>query len=195
MQREPTRKVLELAADQHGYFTTEQAEEVGVGHRTLAMMCRRGSLVREAHGLYRDPLFPTTRWGPYMAAALWPRGVRGVLSHETALSLFELSDVSPGRIHITVPRAHRTRRELPRAYQLHRADLPQGDITTYEGLPVTTVARTLRDCHMSHLGPALLRQALEDARRLGYLAPKQVGALERELLSELPARTEAAALQ
>jgi predicted transcriptional regulator of viral defense system len=182
MLREPTKIVHELAADQHGYFTTEQAREAGVDHRTLAMMCRRGTVAREAQGLYRDPLIPATRWGPYMAAVLWPKGVQGVLSHETALNLFELSDVNPGQIHVTVPKGHRTRRQPPPAYRLHRADIPRADTTTHEGLPVTTVARTLKDCHSAHIGPALIRQALGDARRLGYLAPIEAEVLERELL-------------
>lgn len=184
--------VHELAADQHGYFTTEQVREAGVDHRTLAMMCRRGTVVREAQGLYRDPLIPATRWGPYMAAVLWPRGVQGVLSYETALNLFELSDVNPGQIHLTVPKGHRTRRQPPPAYRLHRADMPRTDITVLEGLPVTTVARTLKDCHRAHIGPAVIRQALGDARRLGFLAPIEAEVLKHELL---PAPSDASRAQ
>ena len=45
-----------------------------------------------------------------MEAVLWT-GRRGALSHETALDLFELSDVNPSAIHLTVPRAFRTRKD------------------------------------------------------------------------------------
>lgn len=182
MIREKSRIVHDLAAEQHGYFTTQQAREAGVDHRNLAMMCRRGALAREAFGLYRDPLIPETVYGPYMEAVLWPHGSRGVISHETALSLFELSDVNPARIHITVPKAHRTRRRPPPAYQIHRGDLPEEQIAVHEGLPITTVARTLRDCYREHLGPALIRQAVHDARRRGHLSAREADLLERELV-------------
>lgn len=38
----------------------------------------------------------------YMAAALWPQGIQGVLTHDTALDLWDVSDVNPAKIHITV---------------------------------------------------------------------------------------------
>jgi predicted transcriptional regulator of viral defense system len=37
-----------------------------------------------------------------MAAALWPQGIQGVLTHDTALDLWDVSDVNPAKIHITV---------------------------------------------------------------------------------------------
>ena len=61
-----------------------------------------------------------------MEAALWPgRGMRGVLSHETALDLYALSDVNPARIDITLPRAYRIRRDVPAAYRVHHEDCPK----------------------------------------------------------------------
>lgn len=174
--------VFEIAADQHGYVTTAQAEAAGVGRRALNKMARRGSLQRISSGLYRLVHFPFSPWGQYMEAVLWPRGVRGVVSHETALAIHGLSDVSPTRVHITVPRAYRVRRKAPAVLAIHRADLPEADLDTYEGIPLTTPERTIRDCHADHLGPALVRQAIEDGRRTGLLRPARADALERELL-------------
>ncbi len=42
-----------------------------------------------------------------MAAALWPKGIQGVLTHDTALDLWDVSDVNPAKTHITVPHGHR----------------------------------------------------------------------------------------
>jgi predicted transcriptional regulator of viral defense system len=178
--------VHELALDQHGYLTAEQARQAGVDHRALAMMCRRGTLIRSAQGLYRDPFVPETTLAPYMAATLWPQGSSAVLSHETALALYDVSDVNPAAIHLTIPRKHRVRRAPPPGYILHRQDLGRDEVTRFEGLPVTTFVRTLRDCYRTHLGPAFLTQAIVEGRRLGYLTPAVAERLEAELVSAAP---------
>lgn len=175
-------QIHELALEQHGMFTTEQAEELGVPRYTVAKMARRGRVRRHAHGLYQDLGAPETRWTPYMAAVLWPQGARGVLSHETALSLMELSDVNPSQIHVTVPLAHRVRRREPLpGVVLHGADLPDEEVISIEGLPVTRAARAIRDCAQASIGPALLAQALRDGESKGYLTVKEARELRREL--------------
>ena len=144
-------------------------------------------MTREAHGLYRDPTFPVSPHLDYMAATLWPTDVRGTISHESALALFDLSDANPATIHLTVPRRHRVRRVIPPHYTIHQADLPAAEITRVEGIPVTTAARAIRDCHATHLGPALLRQAISDGRRAGYLTQPEADDLATEVLT--PAHT------
>ena len=86
---------------------------------------------------------------------------------ESALALRGLSDVSPSAIHITVPKGFRIRREIPGRLVVHNSDLRDEEVTLFEGIPTTTVARTIEECHRAHLGPALLRQALDDAEREG----------------------------
>lgn len=119
-----------------------------------------------------------------MSAVLWPQGVTGVLSHQTALSLMELSDVNPARIHLTIPIGYRVRRrQVPDVLVLHWADLPEEDVGSVEGVPVTKAVRTIRDCAEAHIGPALLHQALEDGLRTGWLRPREAMGLKRELKS------------
>ena len=50
-----------------------------------------------------------------------------------------------------------------------------------EGVPVTKAPRAIRDCAKAHLGPALLRQALDDGVRAGWLRRDEAQALESEL--------------
>src|SRR5690606_5794624 len=103
-------------------------------------------------------------------------------NNETALHLMDLSDVNPTRIHLTVPRKYRPRRRNPPpGVLLHFADLAPADIGSLEGLPVTTAARTIRDCAMANLGPALIRQAIDDACRSGWLSAMDTDALTDEL--------------
>lgn len=173
--------MVERAADQHGYVTQDDARELGVPAMTLVRMGQRGQLERVATGLYRVPLLPPSEWGSYMEAVLWPRGTRGVISHESALELFDLSDVNPAKIHITVPRHHRVRREVPSVYVVHRQDLSPDEVTVHEGIPVVTPERAIRELHEAHLGRRLIAQAIDDGERKGLLTRRASARLRDEL--------------
>lgn len=174
--------IYEIAEEQNGYVTTPQAAGVKVRKGTLAKMAERGVLERVSWGVYRLRHFPSSPLDQYVEASLWPLSTRGVVSHESALGIYGLSDVSPTRIHLTVPKRFRIRRRLPAGLVVHRADLGPADSQMHEGVPVTTPERTIRDCHAAHLGPALVRQAIRDGRRTGHLRASQADRLERELL-------------
>ncbi|HKO27522.1 MAG TPA: hypothetical protein VJU80_08710, partial [Solirubrobacteraceae bacterium] len=60
---------------------------------TWVRMFQRGHLERRATGVYRLRLTPASSLDAYMEAVSGP-GVRGVLSHETGLDLYGLSDVN-----------------------------------------------------------------------------------------------------
>jgi len=176
------KKVADVAADQHGYVTTAQARERGVRDNTLRMMAQRGTLERVSWGVYRVPTFPPSPYAEYMEASLWPAGARGVISHQSALALYGLSDVSPAAIHITVPKDFRIRRKIPDHLVAHNATLKDVEVRLFEGIPTTTPRRAIEDCHRAHLGPALLRQALEAAEREGYLSRAETAELGERLL-------------
>src|ERR1044071_6525557 len=94
-------QVFDLAADQHGYFTAGQARDWGVQPNTLVMMARRSTLVRMSHGVYRLVHFPASPLGQYVEATLWPGGgVRGVVSHQSALAPYGVAGVGPARVHV-----------------------------------------------------------------------------------------------
>lgn len=177
------QKVIESAMDQYGYVTTSQAREGGVSPDAVRKMAARGTLERVSRGVYRVPAFPISPHAEYMEASLWPAGVRGVISHQSALTLRELSDVSPPAIHITVPNDFRIRRDVPAHLAVHHAELRDDEVTLFEGIPCTSVARTIEDCHRAHLGPALLRQALQDAEREGFLGPAEAADLRKRVLA------------
>jgi predicted transcriptional regulator of viral defense system len=177
--------VYEIAEEQSGYVTTAQAAAANVSKDALAKMAARGVLDRVSWGLYRLTRFPPSALDQYVEATLWPLTVQAVISHESALALYGLSDVNPAKIHVTVPRSLRIRREVPKWLVLHRAALGEAEREVYEGVPVTTPERTIRDCHAAHLGPALVRQAIHDGRRTGYLRATQARALESELLGTI----------
>ena len=50
----------EVAADQRGYVTVEQAEEAGVTYDALKQAAWRGRIERPVRGIYRLPTVPAT---------------------------------------------------------------------------------------------------------------------------------------
>ena len=179
------QRLYALAEDQGGYFTTGQVRAARIDHHAILHMCRRGAVERISRGVYRVVQFPPVPHGQEFEATLWPAGgrygVQGVLSHESALRLWELSDANPARLHITVPRRYRIRRGVPRHLRVHYADIPPADVTRYDGVPVTTPRRTILDCAEAGLAPGLLRQAVADGRRTGRLTRREADALVASL--------------
>ena len=173
--------IFEIAEDQHGYFTTKQAADAGVDPRAIIMMAGRGSVERLHRGVYRVRRFPESRYGQYMEATMWPQGATGVVSHDSALLLFEMSDVNPDTVQITVPRHFRIRRSIPQFLTVHHDDLHAGEVTREENVPVTTPIRTIEDCVRSHMSRTLLVQAVSDGVMHGRLTRKDANRLKRRI--------------
>jgi predicted transcriptional regulator of viral defense system len=181
-----------IAEDQSGYFTAAQARAAGLHQVRLVQLAQHGDIERVSRGVYRFIRFPVSQLGHYMEAALWPQVRRpevvGVVSHQSALSIHKLSDVSPAQIHLTLPTTVRLRRAVPKGLVIHYANLAPGDVERVEGVPVTTPARSIRDAHEANLGSALIGQAFADGRRSGTLRMVEADRLERELLGTTPRR-------
>jgi predicted transcriptional regulator of viral defense system len=175
------KQLAERAADNYGYLTGEDARDLGVPIGTLNALARRGQLDRVAHGIYRVPLVPPSRLDQYMLATLWPDH-RGLISHESALDLYGISDVNPAKLHVTVPRSYRTHRKIPSLYVLHHDDVADVDRGSVEGIPVVSVVRAIRQAHEQHMRRSLVEQAIDDAERDGWVRRRQADQLRGELL-------------
>jgi predicted transcriptional regulator of viral defense system len=172
-----------LAEDQYGFFTTREAASLGIRPGAVTKMAARDQIKQVHRGVYRLTNFPRSPFDQYVAATLWPVGVRGVLSHESALELYGLSDVNPSRIHITVPSSHRVRRTVPELYVVHRADLNPEESLTYEGVPVVIPVRAIEESIADGLRDDLLIQALDTARDKGFVRESDDQRL-RDLLAQ-----------
>jgi predicted transcriptional regulator of viral defense system len=157
-------EVLEIARDQHGFVRAADLREAGIDPKRLGDYHRRGIADHKDYGLYRLNLFPPGEMDEFMEAALWPDG-RGCLSHQTALDLWDLCDVNPDHIDLTVPRSYRTNRKIPQHYRLHRQDLENRDRTYLDGLPIVTPALAIQQALDVGLRPSLIEQAVETAKR------------------------------
>jgi predicted transcriptional regulator of viral defense system len=175
-------ELAEIAGDQHGFVTTDDARAHGIAPINLSRMAQRNVLERRATGVYRMPLAPPGPLDPYVEATLWPqRGVRGILGQETALDLYEMGDVNPTKIHLTLPTSYRVRRRIPAAYRLHHEDVDPATVTRFEGIPIVTPAHAVRQAAAAHLGDALIAQAIDDGERNGRLSRREAAKLRREL--------------
>jgi predicted transcriptional regulator of viral defense system len=66
MPRSAYATVVEIAGEQQGYVTQEDARAAGIAATTLARMAERGTLVRTSHGVYRVPLIRAGPLDQYM---------------------------------------------------------------------------------------------------------------------------------
>jgi hypothetical protein len=64
---------------------------------------------------------------------------------------------------------------------IHRSDLPPSNVATHEGLPVTTVAKSVMDVMETTGRLGLARQAIKDARKEGYISAAESQRLTRQL--------------
>jgi predicted transcriptional regulator of viral defense system len=98
-------------------------------------------------------------------------GPRAVISHDSALALYELSDALPVEIHVTAPRTASRRRQ---GFRLHTNSLASPDITTYGAMKVTTPARTIIDVASAGLADELIIQAAQQALARGLVTADQL---------------------
>lgn len=130
-----------LAEPRAGYFTTAQASDRDISRQQLSYLARSGSIERVAHGIYRLRRFPAQRFEDVIVACLWA-GEGTAASHDTALAVYDLTDVMPTRVHVTVPRLFRGKR---RGVVVHVAPLDESERTDRDGVSTTTVGRTIAD--------------------------------------------------
>ncbi|MGH9449727.1 MAG: type IV toxin-antitoxin system AbiEi family antitoxin domain-containing protein [Terriglobia bacterium] len=183
MPRTRMDELFSLADANDGLLTSKQAREMGIKDSVLIRLAQRGRLERMARGVYRIVHYPAARFAQYREAVLWAQASHGpqriALSHETAFLLFGISDANPANVHLTVPKQARLRREKPDWIAIHRANLAPDDLTQHEGMPVTSIERTVIDVLTTTHRIDLVRQAIADARREGYLNSEHAARLRQ----------------
>jgi predicted transcriptional regulator of viral defense system len=170
------RKLHERAFERYGYFTTKDAAELAVPLIALGMVLRRGGLTHISYGLYRFDDVPVTGREAYMEAVLRV-GEDAFLMADAVLALHDLALVNPTRLRVGTSR--RSRPRVPRTIQIVRTDISPQDLTVYESIPSTTVARALTDSLGIVMTERLVAAANEAAER-GLLRRGEVaGVLEQ----------------
>ena len=180
MRRDPqenAQALYQIAASQGGYFTAAQAQAAGYTYRQQHYHSSRGNWLRVDRGLFRLRDFPPGEREDLIRWSLWSRDQKGVpqavVSHDTALTVHDLSDVMPERIHLTVPRGFRKR--VPAGCILHHGSLAEEAIETRPGYSVTTPLRTLIDVAGSALSQEHIDAAVKEALERGLVRRSVLG--------------------
>src|SRR3990172_364625 len=182
-------RLYEFAEEQAGYFTAAQAHGVGFSWERLTNSVKSGKFLRITAGVYRLAQFPRHPHEDLFYTWL-SVGPNSVISHESALAFYDLSDVLPSEIHVIVPRTASRRREKIR---LHTNRLASDEVIVRGGLRVTTVARTIADVGSSGFAEELVRQAIREALRRGLVSQSELtsqaerrgGRVKRIILDEI----------
>jgi predicted transcriptional regulator of viral defense system len=173
-RKDSFQHLYETAEAQQGFFTTKQAKAAGFAENTHPYHVQAGNWIREHRGIYRLALFPQTDHPDLAIWSLWSRNrheqTEGVYSHQTALSLHELSDVNPAKLHMTVPPRFRRNSEIPSILILHYDIVPPQDIQTTQGFQFTRPLRTIVDvAETGTVERAFVRQAVRQAFDRGLI--------------------------
>ena len=176
--------LFELAEGQQGYFTAKQATDIGYKLGSQAHHVKSGNWVRVERGIYRLARFPQSAEEQLVIYALWSRNRAGepeaVYSHQTALSIHELSDVNPAKLHMTVPATFRRRAKAPKILVLHRARLNEKDVEQRQGFAVTRPLRAIADlAGAESVSRDIVKQALTEGRQRGLITVREISELNR----------------
>ena len=189
-QTDPRSKLYDIAEQQAGYFTASQALQAGYSRASQHYHHKVGNWRREGHGIYRLDRFPRTPDEHYVRLMLWSRdrndNTQAAISHETALLAYEISDIMPAKIHLTIPKSFR--KQPPADVTLHYQELTASDVTELNGYRITTPLRTLLDAAASTLSTEHLTTAIQDALSQGLIRKRALEEAVAQAPEEVKAR-------
>lgn len=165
-------------ADQWGLVTARQAKSVGVDAVTLHRLTSARFLEGVRRGVYaaissaaspaRDEQAVWLAFNPEVAGwarpTLDPHG--GVVSHQSAARLHGLGELVNDRIAFTVPKRRDVRD--PDVWT-KAAELAEDDVVVLDGLPVTSVVRTVCDLLDQHIDGSHVATIIREGVQAGKL--------------------------
>lgn len=159
------QRLARIAERQHGLVSHRQLAAVGLSTKAVTRRVEKGRLQRIHRGVYAVGHAQRTSEARWMAAVM-ACGSGAVLSHLDAAALWKIYDGEGALVHVT--RTTKAGQRLA-GVRIHRARrLDAEDVTVKDGIPVTTVARTLVDL-TDLLGPDRILRAMREADFLRLL--------------------------
>jgi len=154
--------IAELGRRQYGVVTRKQLEGLGLGRGAIDLALARRRLHIVHPGVYAVGYRCLGAEARRMAAVL-AGGTGAVLSHRMAAAHWDIRPSAATAIDVTTPLHRRSRPGVC----FHRSRLPVDETTVHEGIPVTSVTRTLFDL-AAVVSPGQLGRAMREveARRL-----------------------------
>ncbi len=166
-------RLWKIAKKQHGFFTAKQAKDAGYKDSNFASHLQSGVWRKVGRRIYRLSHFPDYERPELIIWSLWSHNphapYEGAWSHETALEIYDLSDVNPTQMHMTVPVGFKNSGK-PNFITLHFETLSRVEIQKIDGFFITTPIRTLVDIfRVGVLEPYLLHQSIKEALSKGLI--------------------------
>jgi very-short-patch-repair endonuclease len=155
------RALAELAARQDGIFTLGDARHAGLSRAQIDRRVRQYWLTLH-DGVFRLQGAPDS-WRGRVRAAAAAAAPHGAISHRSGAELYELPGRTVEFIELTCPRWLRAKHPELRVHESTRLDLR--DITTIDGIPVTTPERTVLDLASCYPNENYLEYVVQAARR------------------------------
>ena len=163
-----------VASGQWGIVTTAQAGREGVERLQLSRLAEKGDLDRARHGVYLLPSHQAGTQDEIRAAWLslepkkfiderWEDEWPVVVSHESAARIHGIGRLVPPKFTFSTGSTKQTRQQGIRIYT--RRELAEADIVSVDGLPVTSVARTVGDLAELKVERGYLADLVADALR------------------------------
>ena len=136
------RRIAALAERQHGIVAHRQLRALGLSPATIRSRAARGLLHPLHHGVYALAYRPLRAQAHWLAAVI-ACGSGAVISHATAAMAWGIRRSLSSSIDVTAPGRGGRRRPGLRVHSAAR--LRPASVDLIDGVPVTTVARTLID--------------------------------------------------
>lgn len=134
------RAASELGGRQHGLTTRNQLLALGFSPRAIEGRLERGIFHPVHRSVYAIGIRPSSTYARWMAAVL-ACGPGAVLSHRSAARLWGLQRGSSWSTEVTRAKGWRA----PDGVVVHRSALSDDERSVVDGIPVTTVPRTILD--------------------------------------------------
>jgi len=155
----PDHAIAEIAGEQWAVITWRQLLGAGLSRPAITRRVRSGRLHRLHRGVYslvsRSALAPEGIW----LAGVLACGVGAALSHRSAGMLWEILDRDCSFVEVTAPIGGA---QFVGGVLLHRSRSLGKGVVRRQGIPVTTLERTLADL-ADVVSPAQLRRAAQQA--------------------------------
>jgi hypothetical protein len=154
MSMHSDRPALTTAEAQHGALSSRQAREAGLTDRMVKQRLASGRWTALSYGVYRVGGAPDT-WRQRLWVALLEAGDGAFVSHRSSSALFTVPGFAPGIVEVSKPKAldHTIRHGV-----LHESGLIlPGHLTTIDGIPCSTLARSMFELAAVIRGDRLIR--------------------------------------
>jgi hypothetical protein len=164
-------QVAQLAGSQFNRISRRQLNEIGLTDAAVSRWVGSGRLIAVEEGVFAVmPLRVDDDWGRWMGATLTAPG--SVLSHASAANAWGILSLAEALTTVTRPGSGGPRRIG--GILAFRSSTLVDEVTTIDGIPITSIPRTLLDLARTVSGKALAR-AVREAVRLEHTTLAQLG--------------------